>query len=45
MLHLRLVCPALPLETRRRFAQRLTDEIVRLFWEPKSGQSEDTVRS
>ncbi len=44
MPYLRLVCPALPLETRRMIAQRLTDELVRLFWEPKSGQSEATVR-
>jgi phenylpyruvate tautomerase PptA (4-oxalocrotonate tautomerase family) len=45
MPYLRLTCPELPLETRRHIAKRLTDEIVRLFWEPKSGQSEDTVRS
>ena len=44
MPYLRLVCPALPLETRREIAQRLTLEIVRLFWESKSGQTEQTVR-
>jgi phenylpyruvate tautomerase PptA (4-oxalocrotonate tautomerase family) len=45
MPYLRLTCPDLPLESRRRIAQRLTDEIVRLFWEPRSGQTEAEVRS
>jgi phenylpyruvate tautomerase PptA (4-oxalocrotonate tautomerase family) len=45
MPYLRITCPTLPLETRQRIAERLTNEIVRLFWEPRAGQSEAEVRS
>jgi phenylpyruvate tautomerase PptA (4-oxalocrotonate tautomerase family) len=44
MPYLRITCPALPLETRQRIAEQLTNEIVRLFWEPRAGQSKAEVR-
>ena len=45
MPYLRITCPSLPLEIRQRIAERLTNEIVRLFWEPRAGQTEAEVQS
>jgi hypothetical protein len=44
MPYLHLTCPTAPIEQRRRIAQRLTDETVNLFFNPRGGPSRDELR-
>lgn len=44
MPYLRVSCPELPGEARRRIAERLTDEVNDLFFDPRGGPTREELR-
>jgi|GEM_PF-822997 len=44
MPYLRVTCPEMPPEQRRIAAQRLTEAVNEIFWNPRSGLTRDELR-